>query len=81
MIILKWVFRCVHSECFIMSYKPEVAESLLYVILLSEWLTNIQEYDEVLSQRNVITFIIHITLLQIEIGYCIMLQGRVMINF
>ena len=64
-----------------MSYKPEVAESLLYVILLSEWLRNIQEYDEVLSQRNVITFIIHITLLQIEIGYCIMLQGRVMINF
>jgi len=49
--------------------------------LLSEWLTKVQEYDDELSQRNVIIFITHITVLRIEIGYYVMLQGRVMINF
>jgi len=32
-------------------------------------------------QRDVIIFIIHITILLIKIGYCIILHSRVMINF
>ena len=72
---------CIHSECFIVSCKPEVTKSWSCVILLSEWLTKVQEYDDELSQRNVIIFITHITVLRIEIGYYVMLQGRVMINF